>query len=250
MQYMRRLPLHNAFNVRDLGGYAIDESRITNWQMIFRADGLHLLDEHDWKYLEAVGIKYIIDLRSLSEATSEPYHCETYGIKYRSLPFMKDAFDHTSVEEHESMEHNEFLDSLKLDYVEMLEDASEVLKLIFEAIAVALREHVGVLFHCSAGKDRTGILSVLLLELCGVNEFDILADYQVSNTYNTLGINKTIFENFNDHPNISSLLSSSTEMMKPLLQKLHKVGCKQYLIDVGVDERDLTTIVQSFISKV
>lgn len=246
MQKVRRLPLHHAHNVRDLGGYAIDTHHMSQWHMLYRSDNLHQLDAHDWNYLNELNIKWIIDLRSVAETMSASYDCEAHGIQRVCIPFMKevDVVDPSTLHEKSK---EDFLSSMKLDYVEMLHSVPESVVLAMEVIANAVKHHEAVLFHCSAGKDRTGILAALLLDLCGVSEFDILADYQVSNTYNTLGINQMIPEAHRDNPVMKGLFASTPDMMQPLLDELHQEGCEAYLLRIGVKKEDLDTIRSCFI---
>lgn len=248
MQKIRRLPLHHAYNVRDLGGYAIDDHHMTAWHMLYRADNLQKLDEHDWKYLKELNIRWIIDLRSKAEAASAPYNSDVQGIHRVSIPFMKelDVIDPLTLKEKGK---DDMLSSMKLDYVDMISNVPDSVALAMEVIATALKKHEAVLFHCSAGKDRTGILSALLLDLCGVSEFDILADYQVSCTYNTLGINQIVPAEYMSNPVVKALFESTPDMMKPLLELLHKDGCESYLLQTGTKPEHLKDIRSSFIKE-
>ena len=247
MQKIRRLPLHYAYNARDLGGYAIDDTHMTRWHMLYRCDNLHQLDNHDWAYLQKLNIRWIIDLRAESEVASTAYDSDIHGIHRVSIPFILES----NIADPRSIGHDvssdAFFTSMKLDYVTMLADIPQQVVRALHVIATALKAHEGVLFHCSAGKDRTGILSAILLMLCNVSRYDILADYQVSCTYNTLGINNMIPEAYREHPNVKALFSSTPDMMQPLLDMLEEKGIDQYLLEIGCDQKDIDMIRMNWI---
>lgn len=69
---MRHIPLKNAFNVRDMGGYPTTDGKSTKWGMLYRSDALSSLTEEDWQVLKARKIHTVIDLRSLSEISAAP----------------------------------------------------------------------------------------------------------------------------------------------------------------------------------
>lgn len=245
MKNYKRLPLHHGHNVRDLGGYPLENDGMIAWHKLYRADNLHALDEHDWMYVKDANITCILDLRSLQEQADAPYACEQYGIEHYALPFMKQEIEFTdSISEDAKMK---FLSSMKLDYVAMLQEATDKVVLAFQKIASVLAKGEAVLFHCTAGKDRTGILATLLLDVCGVDARDILADYQTSSTYNVIGVNQLLPSELMQIPEVKALFASNVEMMQPLLDFLHTQSTQQYLSDIGVDANDIRIIKQQMI---
>ena len=124
---------------------------------------LNNLTQEDWKKLQEADIQLILDLRSKTEQIQAPYDSERYGIARVSLPFMKEEVP--------------LADSL--DYVDMVRAVPEAVCAALRHIRNTRKAGHAVLFHCTAGKDRTGILAALLLKLCGVCNEDILADYHV-----------------------------------------------------------------------
>lgn len=247
MRKLRRLPLHHACNVRDLGGYAIDDHAMTKWHQLYRSDSLEHLDDHDWNYLVKLNVKWIIDLRSKSEIEQMPYDCERYGIHHVMLPFMKE--DKSPKELLDNEGRKQFLDSMKLQYEIMIDEIHPEIVEAMNIIANALRHHEAVLFHCTAGKDRTGMLAALLLSLCGVDLYDIIADYQVSATYNTTGVNQMLPEEMMQIPAVKALFESTPAMIKPLIKKLSDTGTRQFLINVGCNPEVLDTICEYVIER-
>lgn len=185
MNCLKHIPLNNAYNVRDLGGYPTQDGHFTRWNMLYRSDALAALDEADWQILKDRNIRTIIDLRSTSEAAASPIHVPEYMV-YCQFSLMN-----TLDVRPQSMSREAIIESMKLDYVKTLfgnmECGAQILTTILERMDAG-----AVLFLCSAGKDRTGIVAALSLYLCNVIREDIVADYIVSSTYNTNGINKKI----------------------------------------------------------
>lgn len=182
---LKHISLEGAHNFRDLGGIPAAGGRATRWGVLYRSDALSLLTENDWSVLEKRNVRTIIDLRSDGEAASSPVKAPA-GIECLHFSLMKDLDRNRQNRSRETI-----LESMKLDYVKTLYSnpacAAQIMSTILERM-----EEGSVVFLCSAGKDRTGIIAALCLYLCGVSREDIIADYIVSSTYNTNGINKMI----------------------------------------------------------
>lgn len=164
---LRRIPLGNMYNLRDLGGYSAAR-RITAFERFLRGDVPAQLTEADLDWLRVRGITTVIDLRSGGEIERNPDQLATTpGFCYHNIPLV--GVDHLP----------ELEEDMGLAYFMGL-DRKESIRATFEVIGQATG---GVLYHCAAGKDRTGLLSALLLSLADVDRMDILADYEVSETY-------------------------------------------------------------------
>lgn len=235
MKHIKRLPLAGANNIRDLGGYMIDESHMTKWNTCYRGDNLHRLTASDWKKLYDANVRTIIDLRSLAERNNEGYDSEAYGIKTYHLPMQKEQIDMHDL--HQSLAKDSFWFSLSEGYMGMINDNQQGIGSIFNQISESL--HLGaVLFHCTAGKDRTGMTAFLLLKLLGVNKADIIADYEVSSTYNTMGAStnellKRIPEKY------LYLLNSDPKNVTDVIQYFEEHDIETYLISCGVKETNI-----------
>lgn len=157
-------------NSRDLGGYATADGRETRWGEVVRSDRLGDLTETGQAALVAHGIRTIVDLRMPSELAShpnpfaDPAHLGGHGIAYVNISLVDPGSG--------SREH---FATLADDYADMLDSFAGSIARILGAIADAPAG--GVVIHCMAGKDRTGIVSALLLELVGVARETIGADY-------------------------------------------------------------------------
>lgn len=229
---LRHIPLQGAYNVRDLGGYPTKDEQVTKWGRLFRADALSALTEADWKILKTKNICTIIDLRSQIERAIAPI-TPAYQMKLYACPLMNEL--ETSAQDSQS----NILDSMKLDYTKTLfgnlPGSVKVLNHILEEL-----ESGGVLFLCSAGKDRTGIIASLVLYLCGVIREDIIADYIISSTYNANGINKMmdhlpeeIISRIPDKQVLKGCFESNPEMIIPLLDAYESKNIRKLLEENG-----------------
>lgn len=169
----RHIKLQGAFNVRDLGGYKTATGEETPWRRLLRADALHELTPSDIDTLVEMGLVAIIDLRSLEEIERQPsrfadhrevayHHISLFDGLAPVGTFMKDAGTF----------------SLSARYIDAVEHCRPALT---EAImAVANAPEGLVLFNCTAGKDRTGLVAAALLSIAGVRHHDIAMDYALT----------------------------------------------------------------------
>src|SRR5579883_1224338 len=146
----RTIAFQAVFNFRDLGGYPAGEGRTVRWRRLFRADGLHRVRTAEAARFRELGIATVVDLRTVEEVVERGrFPVEVAAVAYHHLPM----FD---VEpEWHSYEDVEAPDYLANRYMEMLETGrralGEVLGLLADPSSYPL------VFHCAAGKDRTGI---------------------------------------------------------------------------------------------
>lgn len=164
----RLIPLEGCFNFRDIGGYPTRTGRRVRWRQLFRSDGLHALTPADVRTLrDDVGIERVVDLRSTSELRSEGRGLlADEPIDFHHLPlFDGDA----SVREQPPAEI-----TLADRYVLLAEYAADRIARVVTTLATSPGPAV---FHCAAGKDRTGVVSAVLLGLLGVADEVIVADY-------------------------------------------------------------------------
>ena len=169
----RHLTLEGCFNFRDLGGYAAAGGRRVRWRRLFRADGLHRLSPADLTVLSRLGLATVVDLRTPREVHERGrIEWPAAGLAYHHLP-MLDVLP----------EADEFSGWVEPGYVaaryaDMLRHGREAVARAVEVLAEPSAQPA--VFHCAAGKDRTGILAALVLGLLGVADEDIVADYALS----------------------------------------------------------------------
>lgn len=166
----RRITLEGAVNFRDLGGYATADGRRTRWRVLFRADGLSELSEGDLSVLRDLGIRTVIDLRSGHEVEQSRFDVEAHPVDFHHFPFIDQLPDVEDWDRRPGL--------LGAQYKEMLGDAAPQIIGALEVLAAP--EARPAVFHCTAGKDRTGLLSAIVLSLLGVPEDTVVADYALS----------------------------------------------------------------------
>ena len=168
----RHVALDACFNVRDLGGYPTGDGRTVRWGQVFRGDGVHRLTADQARPLHDLGIRTVLDLRTGGER-DEVGAFTAEDIDVLHLPVLQKIWDRNSLSETDDP-----VDFLIARYLEMLDEGADALATAVEIIASAPRRPL--LFHCAAGKDRTGVLASLLLEVIGVDDDVIAADYHLS----------------------------------------------------------------------
>lgn len=164
----RFLKLVGAHNFRDLGGLPTADGRQTRRAVLFRSDGLWGLTPEDAEALEALGLRTVLDLRWADEAERDGRWPFDESIRYVNVPFFPNPVDRPPDAPKRSVDFGAY-------YLWALEEAREQARTAFEVIAGP--DALPLVFHCTAGKDRTGVLSALVLGCAGVTPEAIVADY-------------------------------------------------------------------------
>lgn len=172
--FKRELQWEKCYNVRDLGGLPLDHGGQTAFGAIIRADILSRLTSQGQQALTAYGVQTIIDLRGTREIVAEPYQLSALATAERPLYFnlpleKEDPQIGALIEQAQNR-----ADVYKI----VLEHCSDDVVVIMRAIVAA--PPGGIVLHCHAGKDRTGMVAALLLSLAGVSMAAIGADYAAS----------------------------------------------------------------------
>ena len=171
---VRLVALEAVHNFRDLGGYATADGRRTVWRTLFRADGLHRLTAADIATLEPLGLRTVIDLRSAPELDERGrFPVDSHPVVFHHLPIIDATW---AVADRRTYDRDE--DFLIWAYQEMLTIGAPRFAAAFEALAEP--GALPAVFHCAAGKDRTGLLAALILGALGVSDDDIVADYTLT----------------------------------------------------------------------
>jgi protein-tyrosine phosphatase len=166
----RLIALEGAVNFRDLGGYATLDGRRTRWRVLFRADGLSELSQTDFSVMRDLGIRTVVDLRSGHEVEQSRFDVEAHPVDFHHFPFINQLPDVEQWDRRPGL--------LGAQYKEMLDDAAPQIIGALEVLTAP--DSRPAVFHCTAGKDRTGLLSALVLSLLGVPEETVVADYALS----------------------------------------------------------------------
>lgn len=167
----RHVECDGAFNIRDLGGYPTADGSTTRWQTIYRADGLHRVGEEAARRLRELGWQTVLDLRTFGEVELGTFRGD--GPEVVHLPVLQEIWDVALVDA--ATDPVAFLVDR---YLEMLDVGHGAFSAAFEILAAPGRRPA--VFHCSAGKDRTGVLAAMVLSLAGVPDEVIATDYALS----------------------------------------------------------------------
>ncbi|MFJ6674838.1 tyrosine-protein phosphatase [Actinosynnema sp. NPDC091369] len=173
----RFLDIDGLFNFRDLGGYRTGDGRSVAWGRLYRSDGLHRLTEHGVAAFLALGAATVLDLRTaaeLAERTWEPP--ADWPGRLLHLPLLRRVPDWSALPPEDSARPDFAVDH----YREIAAEGAAGLKAAVEALAAP--DALPAVFHCAAGKDRTGVLAALVLRLLGVPAEDVADDYALSET--------------------------------------------------------------------
>lgn len=182
----RTIPLEGCFNFRDLGGYVNTAGKAVKWGKLYRSSLLTNITEKDKDTLEKLGVSWICDLRSTSEIAAKPTPALAH-IKNRHIPIGTAKNESTESQKIDIPDDHRVYEPLMGESYRVFVQSKDGFREIFNDIIE--KEEVPFLFHCTAGKDRTGVLGALLLKLLDIPENTILADYELTNQYadNILG---------------------------------------------------------------
>lgn len=165
-------------NFRDLGGYVTADGRTVRWGRIFRSDALRLTDDDVALLRDRIGLRAILDLRTGWEFGNLEGGGKANYVERLTLVgaqrFHIPIIDETRLRRQVSEERPPGAKG----YTKMLERGADALGQALGLIADA--DLHPLVFHCAAGKDRTGILAALLLGILGVDDETIIADYALS----------------------------------------------------------------------
>lgn len=163
----RHLAWEGCWNARDLGGLRRRDGGQTRWRTTVRMDSPYRLTEQAWQRIWDYGIRTVIDLRNDHEIRPD---CRPAGLTTVHVPLDGEKDPDVIIER----DH----DGTPLYYPRFLDTGAHRVAEVMRAIADA--KPGGVIYHCAAGRDRTGIITLLLLDLAGVDADEIAADNALS----------------------------------------------------------------------
>jgi protein-tyrosine phosphatase len=172
----RRMPFEGVTNFRDLGGYRTRTGRRVRWGLVFRSDALHGMSEGDLALYNQLGLRAVYDLRHEVECVERPNPMPSRNLPLLARPADDDTpvtFDGLTGEDGERV--------LRGLYVGHIEHSATRIGALFSGLAEP--NGLPAVFHCHAGKDRTGLAAAVLLEALGVERNTILDDYELTARY-------------------------------------------------------------------
>ncbi|MBD1380496.1 tyrosine-protein phosphatase [Metabacillus arenae] len=237
----RHIKVKGLYNLRDLGGYPSFCGRHTIWKQIFRSDSLHNLAIEGQQQIVEMNVKTVIDLRRPQEIEqAKNVFSDSELVKYINISLI----DISPFED-----NNNLPNGLKEMYLKTLYERHEAIRNVFKQILTA---EGAVLFHCAVGKDRTGLISGLLLDLVEVPHSIIAEDYAFSNqclapilpemlSSRPVALNEEQYNRF---------IQCKPEYMLDVLKMLDDVydGTAGYLRAIGLTDNDINALQKKLIS--
>lgn len=224
---LRRAPLSDTPNFRDLGGYATACGGATRFGVFFRSACPNGLSVSDIELLKSFNITTAVDLRGGGNADETQTGFVADGIEIHNIPIGGGEAPRYAVD-------------CPKGYMEIV--AHPNIAAVFKTLAQA---DGAAVFHCFAGKDRTGVIAALLLMLAGVSDTDIIADYTLTYAY----FLKRLREDFKRTDCEKDVFIPHPDHMEGFLRLFYRQygNARSYLLKVGVSERQIDKIVGKFV---
>lgn len=226
---IRRIPLSNTLNFRDLGGYATASGGATKFGVFYRSACPNGLNSDDVNMLKDLNVTTAVDLRGGSNADEKQRGFICDGITVYNIPIGTNEIPRRAVDVPEGYmrvtEHPNF---------------AEVFKILADCSGAAV-------FHCFAGKDRTGIVAALLLMLADVSDTDIIADYTLTYAYFLKRLRQDFLRTDAEANVFRPLPEHMEEFLRLFRQKYGTV--RDCLLNKGVTERQLDAITDKFVCR-
>jgi len=191
----RLIPMENTSNFRDLGGIPTEDGRVLKWGKIFRSGKLSKLSKRDLDYFNTLGINTVVDFRDDVEVEKD----KTLTPNNREVKIIRTPIGDRSGNMQSQLRKQ--IKSANQDDFDSEKFVADVMRQFIDSFAyqyqpfleiVAETKNTPILFHCTAGKDRTGLGTALILGMLGVEREVIFNDFMMSNYYRNKDINKTL----------------------------------------------------------
>ncbi|MET0378610.1 MAG: tyrosine-protein phosphatase [Spongiibacteraceae bacterium] len=242
----RHMLLDSIDNIRDLGGLETSDGRRTRSGLLFRSSMVHEISEQDAALLaQDLGVRLIMDLRSAGEIEQTGRGLLAAHIPaYINLPLF--ATDKKSV----NLLPDDRLPTLALHYMGYLKKSSAQIAMAVRLLAHTA--HLPVVFHCAAGKDRTGTLAAVVLSAIGVRDQEIIDDYALTNErLEYLLARMSRSEHYRHVVDTAPAYTrgAHAETMQQLLQHMQSElgGAEVWLKNIGVEESTLEQLRHSLL---
>lgn len=189
---IKRMPLKKLFNTRDLGGLKAEGGKTIKYKKLIRSGKLEKIPRETVDALKRISVTTVVDLRIFTEAEQAP-DVLWEGVEYVHLPVLctatpgitRDKSMRVTMYKEARRIRQEFgsADNYMSAMYRSILTSEEPKKQLAKALRIIIDNEGCVLWHCSGGKDRAGIVAMLVEELLGVDEKDVIADYMASTRF-------------------------------------------------------------------
>ena len=233
----RRIPLVGTYNVRDIGGYVTTDGRVVARHLMLRGDALHQVDDEGRELLAQMTLRTTIDLRENDERDVAPDQVND-NVEMISIPL----FTHHVTAIDDVTDRGQFT-TLDEVYQFIVSNRGQAVAAVLHELAQP--ETLPALVHCTAGKDRTGIVIALLLSVLGVPDEAIARDYHATDHFLSGEFHETILkraaENGHDPVAYTAMLGCEPYLILDVLSKVRTShgDVETYLVEHGLDASDI-----------
>ncbi len=230
-------------NFRDLGGFVTEDGKSVKWGMVFRSGELKALTDDDRQFMTSMQFDKLIDFRFAEEIAEAPDNIPE-GIEVLNIPVEQGSYSRDQMTMWLMTNDHEAFDTLLIHANKVFVTDAQV---EFGNFLKELESGKRIVFHCTAGKDRTGYATALFLSALGVDRETIMEDYLSSNDYNTNYIEQTI-EYVNSLGLNGELLRPVMVVKSEYLEQAFSTidnqygGMDSYLDLLGVDREKLKSL--------
>lgn len=237
------IPTTGTRNTRDLGGYPTKDGKTTKNNVFFRSDSSSLFTAEDISLLAQRNLGLVLDLRADDETTKSPSaYADGKGIRYENVQLIDNINSHFNPAEMPK--------SMGALYIYFLDRAQKSMTHIFNILSETAAKGQSSLFHCAVGKDRTGTVAMMLLDLAGVPDEVIVEDYAATYNFMKPVFDKQVAEYKAQGIDVPEFtFRSDAQNMIETLDHLHSTygNAREYLLEAGVLKDNLDNIVNAFI---
>ena len=227
----RFIPLEGCFNFRDLGGYQTRDGRVLRSRTLFRSDAIHSMTPADAAYVQSsLGVVTVVDLRNADEAQqSGRWPSVNSPVRYYNVPYLEGRDMSPPGPEDDPVE--------RLTNIYQWVIGNSGARIAETLATLSQVSNLPAVFHCTAGKDRAGILAAMVLGVLGVDEDRIMEDYCLTNQIIDALYERLRSRPGNEHRSLQSF-EAQPKAMERALAELHTVygGAEGYARTHGVDD--------------
>lgn len=237
---LRYYMFENIYQFRDIGGYQTVDNRTIAYNYLFRASALYGLRRDDQRQIYDLGVRTVIDMRTVQEIREQGATTfdADFDINVVHLPMVA---DHELLSTLGTMERS-------MSIMASVEYIYPFLQQFFATLSAV--DHA-VVFHCSLGIDRTGLLTAILLDVAGVAHEEIVSDFSRTNIYLAprLPILRQRRPNYLSAQQFEQLIMAHPQAMRDLLQYLYQThgSAREFLLHAGVPQSQIDVVVQRLV---
>jgi protein-tyrosine phosphatase len=233
---MRYYMFENIYQFRDIGGYATIDGRMTVYNRFFRSSALYGMTKDDQRQMYDLGVRTVIDVRTAEEIIEQG--CtqldSSFAINLLHVPMVS---RHQALYELSAVSRSEAL-------ISGIEQVHPFFAQFFEILSSV--DHA-VVFHCSLGIDRTGLITAMLLDIAGVAHEEIISDFSRTNIYLAprLPLLRQRRPSYLTPQQFEQLIVAHPQAMRDLLQYIYqKYGnARNFLLHIGVKGQHIDQVV-------